>query len=533
MGAPLPSRVHSFHRVDLARFAGRLGLALAAAFSSARADVTLAPLFADHAVLQSGKTVPVWGRADPGEKVTVKYREYAAAGLADLDGRWVALLPPMPAQASGADLIATGKNSISVHDVVVGDVWLCSGQSNMEFPVYDPNSQIFHLKNGEKEAAAANFPPIRQFAVSRQVADKPAETVKGAWAVCSPETAGRFTAVGYFFARDIFRRFGVPVGIIDSTWGGTPVESWMSPAALASDPAFAVIGERWKQALAEYPAKKTAFDPAIAEWAREEAVEAAAGKARHAAFLKTHPKPREPVGPGSSWMPAGLFNGMINPLLPFGIRGILWYQGESNAGRASEYHNLFSAMVTEWRSNFGQGDLPFYWVQLASYKVPDDPTGATWAWLREAQTQTLSLPATGQASAIDIGDPDNIHPADKQEVGRRLALIAKARVYGISVDYSGPVFSSATVEGNSIRVRFEYADNGLTAAGKPLQSFELAGADRKFHPASASISGSTVVVRSAEVPAPVAVRYAWQNAPEANLFNGAGLPATPFRSDDW
>jgi sialate O-acetylesterase len=512
----------------------RFGLALTAvAIGSARANVALAPLFSDHAVLQTGKAVPVWGRADPGEKVTVKFLEYTAAGLADPDGRWVAFLPPMPSLSNGAELVVTGKNSISVHDVVVGEVWLCSGQSNMEFTVHDPKAPNFSLKNGEAEAAGANYPLIRQFAVERQVAGKPADAVGGAWAPCSPATAGRFTAVGYFFARDIFHRFGVPVGIIDCTWGGTPVESWMSPEALASDPAFAVVGERWKQTLAEYPAKKTAFNSAIAEWTRGEAAEAAAGEARHAAFLKTHPRPREPLGPGSSWTPAGLFNGMVNPLLPYGIRGVLWYQGESNAARASEYHRLFSAMITAWRSHFGQGDFPFYWVQLAGYKAPDDPTGASWAWLREAQSQTLGLPATGQALAIDIGDPDNIHPGNKQEVGRRLALIAKARVYGLSVDFSGPVFSGATVEGGSIRVRFEFADNGLTAQGKPLQSFELAGADRKFHPASASISGSTVVVRSAEVPAPVAVRYAWQNAPEANLFNGAGLPATPFRSDDW
>jgi sialate O-acetylesterase len=190
-------------------------------------------------------------------------------------------------------------------------------------------------------------------------------------------------------------------------------------------------------------------------------------------------------------------------------------------------------MITAWRSHFGQGDFPFYWVELASYKAPTDPTGESWAWLREAQTQTLRLPATGQALAIDIGDPENIHPANKQEVGRRLALMAKALVYGLSVDYSGPVFSRASVEGNAIRVHFDFADNGLTAGGKPLQSFTIAGANRKFHPASASISGSTVLVRSAEVPAPLAVRYAWQNAPEANLFNGAGLPATPFRSDNW
>ena len=505
----------------------------AAAIASAHANVTLAPPFADHAVLQTGKPVPVWGRADPGEKVTVRYLEYTADGLADPDGRWLATLPSMQPQAKGAELVATGKNSIMIQDVVVGEVWLCSGQSNMEFTVYDPKSTSFRLKNGEEEAATANFPLIRQFKVARQIADKPADAVGGSWAPCSPGTAGQFTAVGYFFARDIFRRFGVPVGIIDCTWGGTPVESWMSSAALASDPAFAVVGERWKKALADYPAGKTAFNSAIAEWTREEAAATAAGETRHAAFLKTRPRPREPIGPGSPWRPAGLFNGMIHPLLPFGIRGALWYQGESNADHASEYHRLFSTMIPQWRSDFGQGDFPFYWVQLASYKAPADTTGETWAWLREAQAQTLSLPATGQALAIDIGDPDNIHPGNKQEVGRRLALIAKAQVYGLSVDYSGPVFSKAAVEGNSIRAHFAFADNGLTAAGKPLQSFEIAGADRKFHPASASISGNTVAVRSAEVPAPVAVRYAWKNAPDANLFNGAGLPATPFRSDNW
>ena len=516
------------------RLPRRLGAALAAAaIASAHANVTLAPPFADHAVVQSGKPVSVWGRADPGEKVSVKYLEYTADGLAGPDGRWVARLPAMQAQSTGAELVATGKNSIWIQDVVVGDVWLCSGQSNMEFTVDDPKSAVFRLQNAEKEVAGANYPLIRQFKVARQVSATPADTVGGTWSVCSPGTVGQFTAVGYFFARDIFRRFGLPIGIVDSTWGGTPVESWMSPAALASDPAFAVVGERWRQTLAEYPARKAAHITALAAWTREESVAAAAGEARHAAFLKARPRPREPNGPGSSWTPTGLFNGMINPLLPYGIRGALWYQGESNANYASEYHRLFASMITAWRSHFGQGDFPFYWVQLASYKPPTDPTGETWAWLREAQTQTLSLPATGQALAIDIGDSENIHPANKQEVGRRLALMAKAQVYGLSVDYSGPVFSRASVEGNAIRVHFEFADNGLTAGGKPLQSFTIAGADRKFHPASASISGSTVLVRSADVPAPLAVRYAWQNTPEANLFNGAGLPATPFRSDNW
>ena len=224
---------------------------------------------------------------------------------------------------------------------------------------------------------------------------------------------------------------------------------------------------------------------------------------------------------------------MIHPLLPFALRGALWYQGEANQGRASEYHRLFAAMITAWRAGFGQGDFPFYWVQLANFNQPGDPTGTNWAYLREAQTQTLNLPETGQAVTIDIGEPDNIHPRNKQEVGRRLALIAKAKVYGIFGDFSGPIFSSAVAEGAAMRVHFQYSDNGLTAGGSPLQSFELAGADRQFHPAVAAIEGNSIVVRSTVVPHPEAVRYAWRNAPVANLFNGAGLPAVPFRSDRW
>jgi sialate O-acetylesterase len=457
-----------------------------------RADVTLAAVFSDHAVLQEGMPVPVWGRAAPGERVRVRFRGEAVGTSADPDGRWIAVLPPLEAAGVGADLVAEGDRSSAVRkDVVVGEVWFCSGQSNMEFTVDDPSRKAFRLLNAASEVAAARYPLIRQFEVARRPSASPADDTSGEWIPCSPATVGKFTAVGYFFARDLHRRLGVPFGIIDCTWGGTPIEAWMSPAALASDPAFSVVAERWRRSPPDYPHKP-------------------------------------------SWLPAGLFDGMVNPILPYALRGVLWYQGESNAVRAPEYRRLFASMIGAWRAHWGRADLPFYWVQLANYRDPADPGGTTWAALREAQAQALALPNTGMAVTIDIGDPRNIHPADKQEVGRRLALIAKARVYGITEEISGPVPAAFERAGGAFRIRFRDTAGGLTAADRPLQSFELAGQDRKFHPASAEISGDDdVVVRSPAVPDPVAVRYAWRNAPDANLFNGAGLPAAPFRSDDW
>jgi len=344
---------------------------------------------------------------------------------------------------------------------------------------------------------------------------------------------GQFTAVGYFFARELHRRLKIPVGLINSSWGGSRIEAWIDPATLAGDPALAGVAQRWRQNLADYPQKLAAYTAALDAWNKANAAAAAAGPGPLDAFLKAVAKPYPPSGPGSAATPSGLFNAMINPLLPGALRGVIWYQGEANAARAFEYHRLFSALITGWRARFGQGDIPFFWVQLANFDFPGDPTHETWAFLREAQTQTLDLPATGQAVAIDVGDPNNIHPTNKQEVGRRLALIAKAGVYGIPVDFSGPVFAGATREGRALRVRFTYAETGMTAAGRPLQSFEVAGADRRFYPASAIIAGDTLLVQSPQVPEPVAVRYAWRNAPDANLYNGAGLPAVPFRSDTW
>ncbi len=493
---------------------------------TARADVTFAPLFRDGAVLQQGKPVPVWGRAATGEKITVTFGGQTMGATAGADGRWTVVLAPLAASALGADLVARGQNTVTVHDVVVGEVWLCSGQSNMEWPVE-------RAQDAAQEIAAARYPLIRQIQIEQTVADTPRDTVGGEWQAASPATVGKFTAVGYFFARDLFQKLGVPIGIVHCSWGGTPIESWLSPAALASNPAFQVIGERWRKNLAEYPAGQAAYDAALAGWTKADAAAQAQGAVAHAAFLKRQPRPRTPHGPGDSWTPTGPFNGMISPLLPYALRGVLWYQGESNSERPSEYRALFVALITSWRAHFGQGDFPFYWVSLANYKMPGDATGAAFAYLREAQAQVLALPNTGQVLAIDIGNSDSIHPTNKQEVGRRLALIAKARTYHIPCDWSGPVFAGATPERNAMRVHFAHDEGGLVAHDRPVQSLEVAGADRKFHPAQGRIEGAALVVSAREVSAPVAVRYAWKNAPEANLFNGAGLPAAPFRSDNW
>jgi sialate O-acetylesterase len=508
----------------------RLLVCLASALL-ARADVTLAPLFHDHAVLQCDQPVPVWGQAEPGEAVTVAFGGQNLRTIAGVDGRWLVRLAPLPASSHPAELVVTGKNTVRATDVLVGEVWLCSGQSNMEFPVNDPKIAYFKLDNAAAEVAAADYPLIRQFKVARAVAAAPAASVRGDWAVCSPETVGQFTAAGYFFARDLHRKLGVPVGIINSTWGGTPVESWMSAQALAA-PEFHAVAARWQQMLAEFPSKKTEADAAIAAWNRAEAAAKANGPAAHAIFLQQNRRPRLPRGPGDPWTPSGLFNGMIAPLVPAAFRGVLWYQGESNAERASEYRALFGTMITQWRETWARGNFPFYFVQLANYRLPSDPSGATYAFLREAQAQTLALPNTGMAVTIDIGNPDDIHPGNKQEVGHRLALIAETNTYGCAGEASGPVVASVSRDGAALRVKFTHAE-GLATRHASSTGFALAGADKVFHPADVRVEGDSVVVSSSAVPAPVAVRYAWANAPSATLFNSAGLPASPFRTDKW
>jgi sialate O-acetylesterase len=523
-----------------------LTLALSAVANS-WADVVPAALFSDNAVLQRDKPVPIWGTAEVGEKITVTFAGQTREATCGYDGRWIVFLEPLQTSAVGEDLVIAGKNTITLRDVVVGEVWLCSGQSNMEWPVA-------RSANAANEIAAANFPLIRHVRIERAVAETPTDVAKtSGWQSAAPETAGAFTAVGYFFARDLHQKIGVPIGLVNSSWGGTPVESWMSQAALASDPTFAIVSERWQRNLDEFSERMEDYGRQLATWVAAEADAKLSIETRmeiiprmrngmkidpttlYHDWLRQNPRPRPPRGKGDPWTPSGLFNGMINPLLPYALRGVLWYQGESNAERASEYHAFLTAMITAWRAHFAQGDFPFYWVNLANYAVPTDAggKGRTFALLREAQTKALELPNTAQALAIDLGDANDIHPPNKQEVGRRLALIARNREYGLVGDDTGPTFLSATREGAAMRVRFTHASGGLVAHDKPVQSLELAGADRVFQPADGRIDRDTLVVMSLLVREPVAVRYAFTNSPEANLYNGAGLPAVPFRSDDW
>jgi sialate O-acetylesterase len=458
------------------------------------AAILLAPLFADHAVLQQGKPVPVWGQADPGEKVTVTFGAQKVSALADPSGFWIAYLDALTANPVGTDLTV---GPITIHDLVVGEVWLASGQSNMEFVVNSAIKSAYRVEHAAEEAAAANYPLIRQFKVAPQLEATPQLTAHGTWELCSPATVSEFSAVAYFYARDLCRRLQVPIGIVNATWGGSAVDAWMSPMALQRMPQRhphpSGVGQSERQPDQRIPQLR-------------------GGKG----IAAVH------------WNPALLYNNLVNPLVPYAIRGAIWYQGESDTDLAGDYQAQFETLITSWREHFGQGDFPFYWVQLANYNDPSDPTGRRYAELRAAQTAALELPVTGQAIAIDGSEPANPLPRNKQEIGHRLALIARHQVYGIPGDFCGPTFERAVRERDGLRVYFAYADNGLTAAAKPAQSFEVAGADGKFRPAAVTLIGATAFVRAAGVPHPVAVRYAWHNAPEANLYNGAGLPAAPF-----
>jgi sialate O-acetylesterase len=381
--------------------------------------------------------------------------------------------------------------------------------------------------NYQQEVAAANYPSIRIFTVKKAVTGQPQGGVEGQWVVTSPQTVGEFSAVGYFFGREVHKALGVPMGLIHTSWGGTPAESWTSAATLKSDPEFKPILDRREKSAADFPDRLRQFQEQFDAWKQSAAKAEAEGR-------PVPPLPKLPEDPRSSpWRPAGLYNAMLVPLIPYAIRGAIWYQGESNSDRAYQYRKLFPAMIRDWREAWGQGDFPFLFVQLANFVQTFFPKDC-WAELREAQLLTLSLPKTGMAVAADIGDPYDIHPKNKQDVGRRLALAAQAIAYEKAVVYSGPIYEAMSVEASKVRLQFKYADGRLVAkGGKPLKGFEIAGEDRKFVPAQAKINAGTVVVFSDQVLRPVAVRYAWADNPDCSLYNKAGLPASPFRTDDW
>jgi len=474
------------------------------------AEVKLPALFADHMVIQRDFPVHVWGWADPGEAVTVSFRGESRATTTDELGRWQVSLPS-GAAGGPFTLEVRAANSITISDVLVGDVWVASGQSNMGF-------QMHRVMNADAELQTADRPKIRLFQVAHATADYPLEDVKAeTWVLCSPETATKFSAIGFLFARGVQDDQKVPIGVIESDWGGTPAEAWTSLPALAADASLMPV-------FSAFSLMTDTESMNIRDRARQvREVEAAKAAGTPEPKFPWHPELR-------SWMPGALYNAMIAPLVKFPIRGAIWYQGESNGGpeRAPTYWRLFSTMIQDWRRNWGVGDFPFLFVQLANWKT--GPEGQ-WPEVRDAQRRTLALRNTGMASAIDIGDSIDIHPKNKQDVAKRLVLAARAIAYGEKLEYSGPLFRAVTSEGKSLRVWFDHASSGLVAKGDVVKGFEVAGADRKFFPAVAKIEGSALVVSSDQVAAPVYVRYGWASDPEVNLYNKEGLPASPFQSE--
>ena len=674
----------------------RLAVAVAVSTNCVLADLKLPAIISDHMVLEKAAKVPIWGKADPGEEVTVSLNGVAATTKADEAGKWLALLNLKDSAPGPFEMTVAGKNKLTLSDVVVGEVWVASGQSNMQFI----------LKNalgGETEMAHTANPLLRQFAVNLNATSERVDDVQGKWVTASPETAGNFTAVGYFFAKMIQKELSVPVGLIFTSVGGTPSEAWTSAEALDTVPDFKATREMLWAAVKDAPDQKKAFVGAMGAWTKKNGREdkpcpdvaayagsdvspagwvavklpgevtalglpqagavwlrkeinvpsaptekfplslpidgfdsvywngkllkqttiedfeglgsvrrkgpfdipseevkvgknilairlyepispaiftakygvprAGSGGSKSLAgewlakteyefpaipAEKTAAAPHPPANPPPTFsMASFLFNGMVRPIIPYAIRGVIWYQGEANTSRAFQYRIAFPLLITDWRKQWNQGDFPFYFCQLPNYNTKASMPGeGGWGELREAQSMALDLPNTGQAVTIDVGETGNLHPRNKKDVGERLALIALAKDYGKSLPFSGPVYDSMKVESSKAILSFLHTEGGLTAKPLPetdivnsltnktaplvrnspnsqLEGFAICGEDRKWVWADAKIDGNNVIVWSNEVPSPVAVRYAWANNPTCNLSNGSGLPASPFRTDDF
>ncbi len=477
--------------------------------------LSIAPLFTDSAVLQRGTKLPVWGKSKFGKTITVRFAGQSVSAPTADDGTWRVELSPLQAEKNGADFIVESElGQLVLTNVVVGEVWLCSGQSNMEWP-------LKHDTQAEERITEADFPLIRQFKVKNISLEEPTDEANGSWVACSPETACDFTAVGYYFARDLHPKLDVPIGLINSSWGSTAIESWMSAEALQQ---FPHVAESWERTLALLPQRQIEYQEELREYKRK----AAAAKANGTEFnWRKYPKP--PPGPGTKQAPSGPYNGMIAPLIPYSIAGILWYQGEANCGNSDAYAELQPAHIQDLRRRWSRPDMPFYFVQLPNYDWSYDRSGVKWAKFRDAQMKALALPNVGAAVIIDGPTPEEGHPPDKEYVGQRLARLAEVLHYGIAQgDAFGPLCRSAVLKDGAVELAFDQACSGLNVKGDSLAGFELAGADGTFVEAQARIEGDHVLVSADEVSAPEEVRYAWRNNPEVSLYNGEGLPASPF-----
>lgn len=518
-------------------------------------ELSLPMVFSDGMVLQRAMPVPVWGKAEPGAKVTVTLLRDGAEPIvqsAQVEpiGRWMLLLPKL--SAGGPVKLrfdVNGQEVVTLQDVLIGEVWICSGQSNMKF-------RLRGVRDAKKELATADQPTIRLLHVWPQVRNRPHEIFipqpdgrkqttrpattlrNNAWSHCNAETARRFSAVGYLFGRELHKELDVPVGLICAAWGGTPAEAWTPTSVLQANPECKPMLDAWRDKLKTYnlQAARKHYNKRLARWKTQadKAKQAGRKPPRKPRFVNFYKHPQRP---------GVLFNGMIHPLVPFAVRGVIWYQGENNALRAWQYRTLFPQMITAWRQQWSDAlppsarpiRMPFYWVSLANFRQPRAyQDKSTWAELRDAQTQTLSLPDTGQALAIDVGEANNIHPRNKQTVAERLARVALAETYGRDVIFRGPTLKKMTVDGSTVTLEFANVGHGLTVKGEDLKGFALAGADKTFHPAAkAYLDGSRVILSHPDVPAPVAVRYNWADNPIGTLYNSANLPAEPFRTDDW
>jgi sialate O-acetylesterase len=529
---------------------------------NAWADVKVPAIFGDHMVLQERSRLPIWGWASPGEHVTVSFSGQQMTTVTAGNGTWRVDLDPVDPNSHAGTLTITGMGGPLVFtDVLVGDVWIASGQSNMEFGIQED-------KRGKQAIGNATDAQIRLFFVPWATALEPrtdigpgasSNPLNGKWLVCTPETMGAdwawqgFSAVGYYFAKEIRQATGHPIGMIAAYRGATPAQAWTSIAGLEKEETLAhyvaqhqTILDNFTEAEAAYSKEHAAYEIHIKEW------KAATQTAKNSGQpLPADSAPKEPMPPdGGFTAPGNLFNGMIAPLIPYAIRGVLWYQGESNANspaEACEYAFLFPTMISDWREHWRQGNFPFLFVQLPNFKASAKmPSEGNWPWLRDSQLKALSLPNTGMAVTIDIGDADAIHPPDKLYVGQRLALVARHNAYKEDLVYSGPIYDSMAVEGNKIRIRFRNLGSGLTLGSPPpgadgkvsvipkeLTGFGIAGTDQKFIWAKAIVDGDSVIVSSDKIENPVAVRYDWGDNPHGNLYDKENLPASPFRTDSW
>ena len=438
------------------------------------------------------------------------------------DGTWSVRLQPMN-EGGPFTMSVSGTNSILLQDVMVGEVWICSGQSNMTF-------ELKKTSYAAEDVAGARNPMIRLYTVPRIVAETLRTESNGTWTHCTPEQAKEFSAVAYFFGKALQESLKIPIGLIHVSWGGTAAEGWVSRGLLEKDAEFMPILDRWNRDVENYPTAIAEFNRRLPELTSKWKIDSAEAVVKGRALPR---KPTAPRGPGHRDTPNGQFNGMLSPVIPYGMRGIIWYQGEGNASRAEQYRRLFPALISEWRSLWKQGDFPFYFVQLPNLSRQPEPSKSGWAELREAQLMTLSLPNTGMAVTIDVGDPMDLHPTNKRPVGDRLARIALEKTYGKTVHSSGPLFKSMKNLKNKLVIEFTIGAESLTAQGGSLNGFTVAGDDKKFVPAEAVIKGNTVIISNNSVKKPVAVRYGWADNPNCTLYNSAGMPASPFRTDDW